>query len=97
MAKSELTHRFWGLLVHITKSETLAEADRIAQGNDGVQALTAGVSGALSPRGCRSFLRRCGKTWSQAGINLRRTARLKSQRARANSTHFRYLMSVTVW
>ncbi len=34
-AKSETTHRFWGLFVHITKIETLDEAYRIAKGNDG--------------------------------------------------------------
>ena len=34
-AKSETTHRFWGLFVHITKSETLEEAYRIAKGNSG--------------------------------------------------------------
>ena len=34
-AKSDRTHRFWGLFVHITKSETLEEAYRIAKGNGG--------------------------------------------------------------
>ena len=34
-AKSETTHRFWGLFVHITKIETLEEAYRIAKGNGG--------------------------------------------------------------
>ena len=33
-AKSETTHRFWGLFVHITKIETLEEAYRIAKGNE---------------------------------------------------------------
>jgi RNA-directed DNA polymerase len=34
-AKSETTHRFWGLFVHITKIETLEVAYRIANGNGG--------------------------------------------------------------
>src|SRR5438270_6401666 len=34
-AKSEKTHRFWGLFVHITKVETLEEAYRIAKSNGG--------------------------------------------------------------
>ena|SRR5713101_1669599 len=34
-AKSDQTHRFWGLFVHITKLETLEEAYRIAKGNGG--------------------------------------------------------------
>jgi len=40
-AKSETTHRFWGLFVHITKVETLEEAYRIAKSNGGA----AGVDG----------------------------------------------------
>src|ERR1017187_10144299 len=40
-AKSDKTHRFWGLLVHITKIETLEEAYRIAKSNGGA----AGVDG----------------------------------------------------
>src|SRR5882762_8792776 len=34
-AKSDKTHRFWGLFVHITKVETLEEAYRIAKSNGG--------------------------------------------------------------
>ena len=40
-AKSDKTHRFWGLFVHVTKMETLEEAYRIAKSNGGV----AGVDG----------------------------------------------------
>lgn len=35
-AKSDKTHRFWGLFVHITKLETLKEAYRISRRNGGV-------------------------------------------------------------
>ena len=34
-AKSEKTHRFWGLFVHVAKIETLEEAYRIAKRNGG--------------------------------------------------------------
>ena len=34
-AKSETTHRFWGIFVHVAKMETLSEAYRIAKRNDG--------------------------------------------------------------
>src|SRR5450756_1411360 len=40
-AKSDQTHRFWGLFVYITKVETLEEAYRIAKSNGGA----AGVDG----------------------------------------------------
>jgi RNA-directed DNA polymerase len=44
-AKSETTHRFWGLFVHITKTETLEEAYRIAKGNGGAP----GIDGQSFP------------------------------------------------
>jgi hypothetical protein len=34
-AKSDRTHRFWGLFVHVTKLATLEEAYRVAKGNGG--------------------------------------------------------------
>jgi RNA-directed DNA polymerase len=34
-AKSDQTHRFWGLFVHITKTETLEEAYRATKRNRG--------------------------------------------------------------
>ena len=34
-AKSDKTHRFWGIFVHITKMETLREAYRKAKRNGG--------------------------------------------------------------
>ena len=34
-AKSDQTHRFWGLFIHITKTETLEEAYRTAKRNGG--------------------------------------------------------------
>src|SRR5438876_10385802 len=40
-AKSDKTHRFWGLFVHVTNAETLEEAYRIAKSNGGA----AGVDG----------------------------------------------------
>jgi len=40
-AKSDKTHRFWGLFVHVTNAETLEEAYRIAKSNGGA----AGMDG----------------------------------------------------
>ena len=68
-AKSETTQRFWGLFVHITKSETLEEAYRIAKGNDGApgidgqsfrdiasgDTLKPAISGHLKPRHFSSY------------------------------------------
>lgn len=97
-AKSETTHRFWGLFVHITKIETLEEAYRMAKGNGGApRASTARVSRTLSHWDGPRFLRRCGKTSSQAGSNPCRTAGWRSRRATAKSERFKYLVSATVW
>jgi len=55
-AKSDKTHRFWGLFVHVAKIETLEEAYRIAKGNGGA----AGVDGqkfeAIESAGRLAFL-----------------------------------------
>ena len=40
-AKSEKAHRFWGIFVHVTRTETLEEAYRIAKRNGGA----AGIDG----------------------------------------------------
>jgi group II intron reverse transcriptase/maturase len=40
-AKSDATHRFWGLYVHVTKMDTLREAYRMAKRNGGA----AGIDG----------------------------------------------------
>ena len=40
-AKSEKAHRFWGIFVHVTRTETLEEAYHIAKRNGGA----AGIDG----------------------------------------------------
>ena len=55
-AKSETTHRFWGLFVHITKSATLEEADRIAKGNDGAPGIDGQSFRDIESAGRTEFL-----------------------------------------
>ena len=73
-AKSETTHRFWGLFVHITKIETSRRLIESPRETAVPPASTARASGTLSPWGGLGFLRRCGKISSQAGIDPCRTA-----------------------
>jgi group II intron reverse transcriptase/maturase len=55
-AKSEKTHRFWGLFVHVTKIETLMEAYRQAKRNGGAPGID-GVSFAdIEDAGLASFM-----------------------------------------
>jgi RNA-directed DNA polymerase len=55
-AKSDQTHRFWGLFVHITKQETLEEAYRIAKGNGGAPGIDGQSFGDIEKAGPTDFL-----------------------------------------
>jgi RNA-directed DNA polymerase len=55
-AKSETTHRFWGLFVHVTKVETLEEAYRIAKGNAGAPGIDGQSFGDIESAGRSAFL-----------------------------------------
>ena len=55
-AKSETTHRFWGLFVHITKRETLEEAYRIAKGNGGAPGIDGQSFQDIESAGRSAFL-----------------------------------------
>jgi group II intron reverse transcriptase/maturase len=56
-AKSEKTHRFWGLFVHITKIETLEEAYRIAKRNGGAAGSDGQNFSDIEAQGLADFLR----------------------------------------
>lgn len=55
-AKSDKTHRFWGLFVHITKIETLEEAYRIAKSNGGAPGIDGQKFEDIETAGRASFL-----------------------------------------
>jgi RNA-directed DNA polymerase len=55
-AKSEKTHRFWGLFVHVTKTETLEEAYRMAKGNGGAPGIDGQSFEAIEASGVGRFL-----------------------------------------
>jgi len=55
-AKSDKTHRFWGLFVHVTKIETLEEAYRIAQGNGGAPGIDGRTFEDIESSGRDGFL-----------------------------------------
>jgi len=56
-AKSDKTHRFWGLFVHITKTGTLEEAYRIAKGNGGAAGVDEQSFSDIEAQGLADFLR----------------------------------------
>jgi RNA-directed DNA polymerase len=55
-AKSEKMHRFWGLFVHITKPETLAEAYRLAKRNGGAAGIDGQTFADIEAAGLSNFL-----------------------------------------
>lgn len=55
-AKSEATHRFWGLFVHVTKVETLHEAYRVAKRNGGAAGIDGQTFEAIEQEGRWRFL-----------------------------------------
>ena len=56
-AKSEKTHRFWGLFVHVAKVETLAEAYQQAKRNGGAPGRDGRTFADIEAEGLEPFLR----------------------------------------
>ena len=56
-AKSDKTHRFWGLFVHVTKTETLQEAYRVAKRNGGAAGIDEQSFSDIEAYGLADFLR----------------------------------------
>jgi group II intron reverse transcriptase/maturase len=55
-AKSDKTHRFWGIFAHIAKMETLEEAYRIAKRNGGAPGIDGQTFEDIEAAGLASFL-----------------------------------------
>ena len=55
-AKSDKTHRFWGLFVHVAKRATLEEAYRIAKGNRGAPGIDGQTFDGIEVAGVDAFL-----------------------------------------
>ena len=55
-AKSEKAHRFWGIFVHVTKTETLREAYRIAKRNGGACGIDGVTFEDIESKGVELFL-----------------------------------------
>ena len=96
-AKSDKTHRFWGLFVHVTKVETLEEAYRIAKSNGGA----AGVDGQkfqdIELAGRPAFLAALREDLITGRYKPMPNVRWTSRREMANSERFRFPASATAW
>jgi len=55
-AKSEKAHRFWGIFVHVTRTETLEEAYHIAKRNGGAAGIDGQTFDSIETTGLEGFL-----------------------------------------
>jgi group II intron reverse transcriptase/maturase len=55
-AKSEKTHRFWGIFVHVCRTDTLMESYRIAKRNDGAPGIDGQTFADIESAGLAEFL-----------------------------------------
>src|ERR1035438_722761 len=55
-AKSDQTHRFWGLFVHVTNAKTLEEAYRMAKSNGGAAGMDGQKFEDIETAGRQAFL-----------------------------------------
>ena len=55
-AKSDKTHRFWGIFVHVCRTATLAEAYRIAKRNGGAAGIDGQTFADIESAGLATFL-----------------------------------------
>ena len=55
-AKSEKAHRFWGIFVHVTRTETIEEAYRIAKRNGGAAGIDGQTFATIETAGLECFL-----------------------------------------
>ena len=80
-AKAEPTWRFWGLYVHVCKMETLQEAYRMANSNNGAPGIDGVTFDAIEESGVESFLKQIQD--ELARINPCRCGRRKFRRTGA--------------
>ena len=60
-AKAETSWRFWGLYVHVCKTETLREAYRLAKENNGAPGIDGVTFEAIEEQGVASFVEQLRK------------------------------------
>ena len=86
-AKSDKTHRFWGLFVHVAKTETLLEAYRQAKRNDGASGIDGQTFADVEAAGLAETLSGEGEF----------TVGSKSPKTTAKFASFRFPASAIAW
>jgi retron-type reverse transcriptase len=96
-AKSDKTHRFWGLFVQVTKIETLEEAYRIAKSNGGVAEVDGQKLEDIESAGRPAFLAAVREDLITGRYKPMPNRRVEIRRGMAKSESFRFLASATAW
>ena len=81
-AKSEKAHRFWGIFVHVTRTETLEEAYRIAKRNSGAAGIDGQTFATIETAGLECFLAGNCPGWglgSEQAEGIRQGCRIAGQ------------------
>jgi retron-type reverse transcriptase len=93
-AKSDKTHRFWGLFVHLTKPETLAAAYQQAKRNGGAPGVDGRTFADSESAGLAHFLEAIRYDLRAGAYQPQPNRGRRFPRGRARSVSSRFLASV---
>ena len=96
-AKADRNWRFWGLYVHVCKTETLNEAYETARRNGGAAGIDGVTFEAIEEPDGERFWTASGANWSPGPMCPQGTDRLRYQRTAARSAPSGYRPSGTEW
>ena len=96
-AKSEKTHRFWGLFVHIAKTETLLAAYRQAKSNGGAPGIDGQSFADIVAEGLASFLESLRDDLQTGRDQPQPNRRVDIPRITARSERFRFPVFAIAW
>ena len=97
-AKAESAWRFWGLYVHVCKTETLQEAYLMAKSNDGAPGIDGVTFASIEESGRESFLKQIQNELVDKRISPCEYERRRFRRTgEVRYAFFRFLQFVIVW
>ena len=96
-AKSEPTHRFWGLFVHIAKIETLEQAYCNAKRNGGAPGSDDQSFEDIETQGRTTFLAAIREDLITDRYKPKPNRRVDIPKGEANSVRFKFPASATAW
>jgi len=96
-AKAEPSWRFWGLYVHVCKTETLRAAYEMAKQNDGAPGVDGVTFEAIEAQGVEALLEQLRGELTGRTYQPLPARRQEIPKDGAKSAFFRYLRSGTGW